>query len=296
MSTRREQFIGESLFIVLVLLGWTPFYLEAIRADIYDAAPFLLGGFFAILAAGLTYDAGERLFGAGKGIYVAAVLTSLPAAAIVFSEPPLLSSTSLMFISAATLWFASRGKSDNPREALFFIAILSAIPLAVFGLWPPALLPLLSLFVVQHKLSLKWSTVLITAVIGLSGLAANSFLPLGLPDVLGNQPNIELSWAESTALLAPWITFLLLALIAKISWPRIIVIAVALLTLLHVYSGGAWVAIVGPAAPVLAMAITAVVLKWFDAETEGGLRNWRWFVLPLVLVFVALVVCTDREI
>lgn len=290
MSTRREQFIGASLFIVLVLLGWTPFYLEAVRADIYDAAPFLLGGFFAILAAGLTYDAGERLFGAGKGIYVAAVLTSLPAAAIVFSEPPLLSSTSLMFITSATLWFAARGTRENPREALFFIAILSAIPLAVFGLWPPALLPLSALFIAQHKLSLKWTTVLLTALFGLSGLIAKSFLPFDLPDVIGNQPDIELSWAESTALLAPWVTFLLLALIAKTTWSRIVVVAIALLTLFHVQNAGAWVAMVGPAAPLLALAITAVVLKWFDAETEGHLRSWRWFVLPLVLVLVAFVV------
>lgn len=68
-----------------------------------------------------------------------------------------------------------------------------------------------------------------------------------------------------------------------------IVIAIAVITLLHVQLNGAWVAIVGPAAPLLALAITAVVLKWFDAETEGKLRYWRWFVFPLVLAFVALV-------
>ncbi len=289
MSTRREQLIGASLFLVLVLLGWAPFYLEAVRAEVYDAMPFLLGGFFAILTAGLTYDAGERLFGAGKGVYVAAVLTSLPAAAIVFSEPPLLSSTSLMFISAATLWFAARGNKGNAREALFFIALLSAIPLAVFSFWPPAFLPLLSLLVAQHKLNLKWSTVAITAVIGLCGLALKDFLPLDLPDVLGNQPTIDLSWAETGVLLMPWSTFILLAALSKIAWSRIIVIAIAVVTLVHAQLNGEWIAMVGPAAPLLALAITAVVIKWFDAETEGKLHHWRWFVLPLALAFVVLV-------
>ena len=78
MSSRREQMIGSSLFLALVLLGWTPYYVEAMNAGIYDAMPLLLGGFFPILAAGLTYDAVERIFGAGQGIYVAAVLTSIP--------------------------------------------------------------------------------------------------------------------------------------------------------------------------------------------------------------------------
>lgn len=114
MSTRREQLIGAALFLVLVLLGWSPFYLEAVRAEVYDAVRFCWVDFLRFLRRALLgRHAGERLFGAGKGIYVAAVLTSLAAAAIVFSEPPLLSSTSLMFISAATLWFAARG---NKRE------------------------------------------------------------------------------------------------------------------------------------------------------------------------------------
>lgn len=290
MSSRREQMIGSSLFLALVLLGWTPYYVEAMNSGIYDAMPLLLGGFFAILAAGLTYDAGERIFGAGKGIYVAAVLTSLPAAAIVFSEPPLLANSSLMFITAATLWFASRGRAENPREALFFIGILSAIPLAVFGFWPPALLPLLSLFVLQHKLNLKWRSILFAAAFGLSGLIAKSLLQLGLPQVSESQPDLALTWAESCALAAPWVTFLLLSLIAKIAWPRIIVIAVGLLGLLHLQFEGVWVTLIGSAAPLLAIAITAIVLKWFDAETEGKLRTWRWFALPLVLVLVALVV------
>lgn len=290
MSSRREQAIGAALFIVLVLLGWAPFFWQTVQANIYDMLPVLLGGVFAILAAGMTYDAAERIFGEGKGIYAVAVLTSLPAAGIVFSEPPLLANTSLMFITSATCWFASRGRSDNPREALFFIAVLSAIPLAVFGFWPPAFIPLLALLIIRDKLALPWSSVLITAAIGLTGLIAKFVLQLDLPDVMSHQPRMEFSPSEIVVMCVPWLAVFAVGVFTKSAWPHVALVAIGLLTLLHLSFDGAWVAILGTSSPLLALAATAVVLQWFDAETEGKLRGWRWIALPLALALAILVV------
>lgn len=289
MSTRREQAIGAALFILLVLLGWTPFFWETVQAGIYDAMPVMLGGFFAIIAAGMTYDTAERMFGDGKGIYAAAILTSLPAAGIVFSEPPLLANASLMFITSATCWFASRARAENPRETLFFIVVLGAIPLAIFGFWPPAFIPLAALLLVRDKLNVPWTTILITGALGLTGLLAKYVMRLDLPNIMNHQPHMALSPAESVVMLLPWLGVLLLGLLSKSAWPALAVLITALLSMMHVAFDGAWPAIIGTASPLLALAGLSVVLKWFDAESESRLGQWRWFALPLALGLIALV-------
>ena len=255
----------------------------------------MLGGFFAILAVGFTYDAAEKLFGVGKGIYAAAALATFPPAAMVFSEPPFLAETSLMFVTAATIWFAARATREQSRESLFFIAILSAIALAVFGFWPPAFLPLLSLFILRKQAGVGAGVIFIATATALLGLAAKNVLPLDLPEIMGQQPDLALTSYEAVLLNAPWFGFAIVALFVKTEWARAVIIGSALLALLHAQFNGEWIGAIGAASPLLALGVTAAVLRWFHVETEGGLRAVRWCVLPLVLAFVGLFVARITE-
>ncbi|MBK6910909.1 MAG: glycosyltransferase family 39 protein [bacterium] len=93
----------------------------------YDAPAVLFGGLCGIVAAAFTYDAAERMLGAGRGVYASAVLATFIPTAIVISEPPLMSHASLLFVTSAALWMAARATESNVREALALIGLLSGV-------------------------------------------------------------------------------------------------------------------------------------------------------------------------
>ncbi len=295
MSKQGEQLVGSLFFLLFVVVGWGPYLFATATSGIYLAPVVLLGGFFALCAAGFVYDAAERLFGTGKGIYAAAIFVSFPSAAIIFSEPPFIAETSVMFVTAANVWFAARATEEQSREAMFFMAILSAVPLAVFGLWPPAFLPLLSLFILRKQTNASARALLITVGIAFLGLTAKSLLQFDLPEIMEQQPDLALTLKESAFLAAPWIGFIIAALFVKTAWARGVVICAAVLTLLHVLLDGEWVGLVGAASPLLALSVTAVILRWFHAQSEAGLRAVRYSALPLVLALVGLFVVRVTE-
>ena len=290
MSDRRGQAIGAALFMLFALAGWGPYFVATATSGVYLSTAVLLGGFFAILAAGFTYDAAERLFGEGKGIYAAAVLLTFPPAGIVFSEPPMLSYTSMMFVVSASMWFAARATKASLRESLFFIVLLSGVAFASFGPWPPAILSLATLFVLRERTGTAPRTLLLAAGISLLGLVAKQTFRFELPSVAEREPDIALSVVESILLIAPWFAFGVLSIFRAKTWTRNVVVGVIVLTALHVYVGGEWIGLVGAGAPLLALAVTSALLGWFEAETEGRERGTRWTALPLIVVLVAFVI------
>jgi hypothetical protein len=299
MSDRRVQAIGASLFLVIALAGWAPHFIATAVLDIYPALSMLLGGVLAIFAAGFTYDAGEKMFGEGRGIYASVVLLTFPLPAIMFSEPPLLSYTSMLFIVAACSWFAARATKETWRESLFFIVLLSGLALAIFGPWPPALLSLLTLLMLREKVEISKLVLLGAAGISLIGITAKSVFHLPLPDIGDRQPDVALNMIESAALLAPWAGFTVLTVFAGKRWAWLASAGIVTLAGAHTAMGGEWIGLVGASAPLIALGIAATTFRWFEAETEGRLRAWRWSVLPLVVVlilFAALRIAKSEEL
>lgn len=295
MNTRRDQTIGAIFFLLLILLGWAPFFVETATKSMYDAPAILLGGFFAILAAGLTYDAAERLFGTGKGIYCIAVLTSFIPAAIVMSEPPLLAASSIMFISAATLWFAARATKDSAHESLFFIAILSGLALAVYGLWPAAFLPLVAQFILRERARVSTLALLVSLLPIVAGFLLKSSNALPLPDIAAIKPDISVSVAESIVFMSTWIpwllgAFLLSSAVLQALWPRLAIVLIAAMILLNASLESDWLVLMGAAGPLVALITTAVIAQWFAAETNGKLRALRWMALPAILALCGMAV------
>ncbi len=261
MIAKREQAIGAVVFILLIVAGWAPYYLTSAMSSIYEPTGVLLGGLFALMAAGFCFDAAEKMFGTGKGIYATAILASFPASGIVLSEPPLLAESSLMFVSAATLWIAARAEKKNERESLALIAILCGIVLAVFGFWPPAFLPCLSFLVLYAKAGTNLRHLAIAFFVALLGLMAKFSLGLALPDIVSQQPDISISFAESIVLLAPWVFFGILTLIRGTTWTKLMLAGIVLLSILHSQFGGSWISSVGASAPLFAFAVTAFILR-----------------------------------
>ena len=59
-----------------------------------------------LFALGLVYDAAERLLGAGRGIYAAAIFCSLPATGLIATDPARLAVGALTMVTALGLWLA----------------------------------------------------------------------------------------------------------------------------------------------------------------------------------------------
>lgn len=299
MKAEREQVLGSLLFAVLLCCGWTPFLLVTAKSGMYDAPVILAGGIFAILAAGMTYDAAERLLGKGKGVYAAAIFASFTPAAIVLSEPPLLTSTCLMFVTAAALWFSARATLESYREHLFFISALGGISLAVFGAWPPALLPLVTLIILFERAKAPVIALFAALLLPAGGLIFKSAGILPLPEFAGSLPKIATSTLESVLLPLPWLPWLLLLVLwpkrlTAERWPRFVLLTVALLFVLTLVLNSTWPVILGAAAPLCVLCVAALVARWFEAHSENKMKALRWLALftaagLLVLLYARIV-------
>ncbi|MBK6765444.1 MAG: metallophosphoesterase [bacterium] len=277
MTTRRDQALGAFMFVILVLLGWAPFVYSTAKLALYDAPAIMLGGIFAILAAGLTYDAADRLLGAGKGVYAAAILASFVPSAIVLSEPPLLSASAMMFVTAAAVWFAARATADTFRESLFFVAILNGLATALYGLWVPASLPFAALILLRARFKISNMQLLIAVSPAIFGLLLKNSGVVPLPDIAAIRPDISMTLAESLIFALPWAPWLLALLfvsrtVMDAAWPRWIGGFVLLSLAAHFARQEDWVVLAGAVGPLVALCVGALLARWFAGEPEGRLR------------------------
>ncbi len=277
MNEQRERMTGAALFLVLIGAGWAPYLVATMRAGFYDAPAVLFGGLCGIVAAAFTYNAAERMLGAGRGVYASAVLATFIPTAIVISEPPLMSYASLLFVTSAALWMAARATESNVREALALIGLLSGVVLAVFGVWPPAMLPLLALFVLRARVRVSMQAILATLSLALLGIVVEKFI--ALPSLFEKQPDVAVVPWEAALLMAPWAGFVVCAAAVGARWYRYVLISLVLLAVLHGKVGGEWLALLGVAGPFAAIAIAAFVLKWFEHESENRWKEARWMAL-----------------
>jgi len=278
MNSRRDQALGALIFFALVLIAWAPFVFSTAKTAMYDAPAIMLGGVFAILAAGLTYDAAERLLGSGKGVYAIAILASFVPSAIVLSEPPLLSSTAMMFITAAALWFAARATEKSLSESLFFVSILNGLSSAIYGLWVPASLPFAAFIILRSRYPFSTLRLLIAMLPTIAGLWIKATGVVPLPDVNEIRPDVSMTLAESVIFALPWFPWLIaLPFVSRTnigaSWPRWTALFVLLSFAAHFSRQDDWISLAGATAPLVALGVSAFVASWFAAETEGRLRS-----------------------
>ncbi len=80
----------------------------------------------ALLAIGLNYDASDRLFGSGKGLYSAVILCSTPALGMAAGDPGWLSVLALFMFQSVALWFAAAASGDNRVPLLVMLCMVLA--------------------------------------------------------------------------------------------------------------------------------------------------------------------------
>jgi len=279
VTDRREQLSGALLFTLLVTAGWAPYVVTTMRMGMYNAPSVLFGGICGIATAGFIYDAAERLLGIGRGVYAMAIAATFIPAAIVISEPPLLSYASLLFVTSACVWFASRAKPESARESLLFIALLSGISFAVFGGWPPAAMPLASLFLMRATAQIGARSILLVVVAAIVGALTGRLL--NLPSPLFHQPDIAVNALEATLLIAPWTAFAIWTAFSGGLWYRLTLCGFLLLLIAHIETGGEWLALTALVMPFMALAIAEAVGKWFEHESENRWQHARWLSFAL---------------
>lgn len=281
------------LFALLLCAGWVPFLIQTGRAGIFDPVLVMLGGVFGVLAAGFVYDAAERLLGAGKGVYAIAVLASCVPSAIILSEPPLVTSASMLFVSSAALWLAARATAENVRESVVMLSLLGGITLAVFGFWPSAFLPLVALAIPFEKGKLPWTLAVVPLVVAVGGLLVNRSGALPFPVMAEIRPEIDASLAEYVLLTLPWLPWFaaLLALprrFTQASWPRVVILLASLLALANHLFDINWVGFAGAAAPFGALGVTALFARWFEDDSDVLLARLKWIALPTAIALTGV--------
>lgn len=292
MRERKEEIIGSLVFLLAVLIGWGPFVFFGVRENFGDRFALLIGAGFGALAAGFIYDAAERLLGKGEGIYAAIVAVTFPAAGIVISQAPLLPDAALMFITSASLWFASRATDETRAENLFFVSLLSGVSTASFGFQPVAFLPLLAGIVVHTRAQLKPLDVLLALLPVLAGLIVNRMPSLPFAQSATRHVTIENSLVQEFLFALPWGVWLLAGIFGKRdslseSWIRFTALSLFILTGLSLALGNSPIASLGSATPVLALITAALLKSWFDAGESGRLKSFNWIAAPAALGMIS---------
>lgn len=290
---RLEQWIAALTVAGIVILAWFPLIAQLGRQPyaLWMLMPVSLA--MAMLSMVLVYDVAERMLGAGRGIYAAAVFCTVPAVGLAASDPAAMQLAALLFFNAVAVFIASRARGEERPYFIGMLALLLLAAGAFFGtiarVW--ALIVAIVLAVgdlekrpVRILLGLSLYLLLVT------GAALRVLIPLPMPRFEPASSGVTL---VSALTLLPWALWIIPALIRFKSpdssrWRKVAAllapIALIFAALFHEDLSAVSVAL----APALALLATQLVHEDFTAERTG--RKISAVTLPALLTALALLV------
>lgn len=293
-----EKAVSALMLIVLAAAGWGIFFVLSARQPFVEPAYLLFSAALAVLALATLFDGTDRLFSPGRGVYAAAVLTSLPVFTTAIIDTKLLPVIALAAVAAAGVWMAIRAEGEDRP---WFIGLLTVLFLATgygYAFFPGTISLLFILWLAVFRSQRRFLTAVLLIIAFAAGAVLRSRIDLGIPYLLTVSSDSGAPALKTLLALFPWSFYLIPAVIRivtdksfRTSWQT----GAALTLLLLLVAGGfgksgiPTVATVG--GPILGLLVCSLALESFNPETSRSTRRLLklpglFTVLLLLAVFI----------
>ncbi|MBI5060297.1 metallophosphoesterase [candidate division KSB1 bacterium] len=292
MTERRvfsyESAVSAILLLALAAVSGLPYVAQAWNLSFIERGFIIVNAALALIVLGLIYDVGERLHATGKGIYAAAVFTSLPLCGVAVADPGAAALFSLTAVNALCVWLAIRAQASDSRAGLLLALLLLYMGFVCGFRWEGAAYAPAVILAARSQRALRGGGVLLIAYAGgalLRLAVSESVLPALAYPTLAPSPLL----AALTIL--PWTLW---AIPAIRGWNRDLPIAlcaavVILIIAVSSHAPAALTARVLLLSPVVALVSADHFLRAFAARSERSLSASLWPYLLLGCTFALLI-------